>query len=419
MKITEMIEIINEFLIRKDINNKHIRTVESVHLYSIYFLVLNTVRPRRLVNLSNDISFLLGIDKCEIKIADNEANTICISVPKTERETLYFENYINEKEFKNYDGELKFILGQDIRGNIIYKDLVDMTHLLIAGQTGSGKSVFLNSLICSLLMNRNLQFIMVDTKKVELSLYENLNSLLFPLCTTSEQAVSALSWAINEMNKRYDLLQKKGVRNIAEYNKIPNIKKMKRIIIVIDELADLMLQSSKDIENLICRIAQLSRACGIHLIIATQRPSHEVLTGLIKANLPTKIAFSVSSRINSRVVLDRNGAEKLLGKGDMLFMSANNQELERLQGIFIPTENITDYVNNANKRIKKVAKQQDILLDTIVTYLKQKKTKFITGAEIEQVFKISEQESTEILDKLEKLKYIGKYSVCFPREIFI
>ncbi len=414
-----MITKINEFLIRNDINNKHIKTVESVHLYSVYFLVLNTVRPRRLVNLNRDISFLLGIDKCEVQIADKQANTICISIPKTERETLYFENYINDKGFKNFNGELKFILGQDTKGNIVYKDLVEMTHLLIAGQTGSGKSVFLNSLICSLLENKNTQFIMIDTKKVELSLYENLNSLLFPLCTTGEQAVSALSWAINEMNKRYDLLQKKSVRNIIEYNNIPKIKKMKRIVIIIDELADLMLQSSKDIENLICRIAQLSRACGIHLIIATQRPSHEVLTGLIKANLPTKIAFSVSSKINSRVILDKNGAEQLLGKGDMLFMSASNQDLERLQGTFIPTENVNKYVIKANKKIKKVAKQQDILLDTIVVYLKQKKIKFITGAEIEQVFKITEKESTDIMDKLEKLKYIGKYNVCFPREILI
>lgn len=419
MDLETMINEITDFLIRKNINNKHIETVESVHLYSVYFKILNTVRPRRLLNLSADISFLLGIEKIEIQIAEQQANTICIAIPKEKRDTIDFEKTLKSKIFREYSGDLKFILGQDIKGNMIIKDLCDMTHLLIAGQTGSGKSVFLNSLICGMITNKDIDFIMVDTKKVELSLYENLNSLLFPLCTNGEQTISALSWAVNEMNKRYDLLQEKKVRNINEYNSIPKIKKMRRIVIIIDELADLMMQSSKQVETLICRIAQLSRACGIHLVIATQRPSHEILTGLIKANLPTKIAFAVSSRVNSRVILDKGGAEKLLGKGDMLFMSADNQELERLQGVYISTEKIIEYVEKANNKTKKVTKKQDILIDTIIEYLKQKKDKTITSAELEQVFKITEQESSEILKKLEDLGFIGEYNLFSPRLIFV
>ena len=409
MDLETMINEITDFLIRRNINNKHIETVESVHLYSVYFKILNTVRPRRLLNLSADISFLLGIEKIEIQIAEQQANTICIAIPKEKRDTIDFEKTLKSKIFKEYSGDLKFII----------KDLCDMTHLLIAGQTGSGKSVFLNSLICGMITNKDIDFIMVDTKKVELSLYENLNSLLFPLCANGEQTISALSWAVNEMNKRYDLLQEKKVRNINEYNSIPKIKKMRRIVIIIDELADLMMQSSKQVETLICRIAQLSRACGIHLVIATQRPSHEILTGLIKANLPTKIAFAVSSRVNSRVILDKGGAEKLLGKGDMLFMSADNQELERLQGVYISTEKIMEYVDKANSKTKKATKKQDILIDTIIEYLKQKKDKTITSAELEQVFKITEQESSKILKKLEDLGFVGEYNLFSPRLIFV
>lgn len=419
MNLETMIKEITDFLIRKNINNKHIETVESVHLYSVYFKILNTVRPKRLLSLSNDISFLLGIDKIEIQIAEQQANTICIAIPKEKRDIIDFEKVIKSKQFKTFDGELKFILGQDIKGNMIIKDLCDMTHLLIAGQTGAGKSVFLNSLICGIITNRNIDFIMVDTKKVELSLYENLNSLLFPLCTNGEQTISALSWAVNEMNKRYDLLQENHVRNIDEYNSIPKIKKMRRIVIIIDELADLMMQSGKEVETLICRIAQLSRACGIHLVIATQRPSHEILTGLIKANIPTKIAFAVSSRVNSRVILDKGGAEKLLGKGDMLFMGADNQDLERLQGVYISTEKIMEYVEKTNNKIKKVTKKQDILIDTVIEYLKQKQDKTITSAELEQVFKITEQESSKILKKLEDLGFVGEYNLFSPRLIFV
>ena len=418
MNLETMINEISAFLIRKNVNNKHINTISTVHLYSLYFKILNTVRPKKLLGFASDISFLLGTDKVEIKISDI-ANTIIINIPKENRETIHFSKVIKSKEFKQEKGDLKFILGQNTKGEMVVKDLCDMPHLLIAGQTGSGKSVFLNSLICGMLQNRNVDFIMVDTKKVELAVYENLNSLLFPLCTNGEQTISALSWVVNEMNKRYDKFEKYNVRNINEFNAIPKLKKMNRIVIVIDELADLMLQSSKQVETLICRIAQLSRASGIFLVIATQRPSCEILTGLIKANLPTKIAFSVSTKVNSRIILDRVGAEKLLGKGDMLYLSADSRELERLQGVYIETNEIAEIVEKANEKRKKATKKNDILLDTVIEYMKQKKDKNISSAEIEKIFNIKENDSSEILKKLENLGYVGEYNLFSPRKILI
>ena len=418
MDLETTIKDISDFLIRQKINNKHVKTIQSAHLDSVYYKILNTVKTRKILSLASDISFLIGVKKVEIKITDI-ANTICIAIPRAEKKILEFSKIIKSKQYKENKGDLKFILGENTDGDIIVKDLKDMTHLLIAGQTGSGKSVFLNSLISSLMQTKNVNFIMVDTKKVELSPYQDLNSLLFPLCTDGEQTISALSWVVNEMTKRYDIFKDKGVRNLDEYNNIPKIKKMKRIVVIIDELADLMMTSGKIVETLICRIAQLSRASGIHLVIATQRPSCDVLTGLIKANLPTRIAFSVSSKINSRVILDRCGAEQLLGQGDMVFLSADNQDLLRLQGVYISNNEIIDYVKKANEKNKVVVKKQDILIESIIDYLTNKKDKNITDAELEEVFKITEIQASDIMNKLERQNIVGEYNLFSPRAIFI
>lgn len=418
MDLETTIKDISDFLIRQKINNKHVKTIQSAHLDSVYYKILNTVKTRKILSLASDISFLIGVKKVEIKITDI-ANTICIAIPRAEKKILEFSKIIKSKQYKENKGDLKFILGENTDGDIIIKDLKDMTHLLIAGQTGSGKSVFLNSLISSLMQTKNVNFIMVDTKKVELSPYQDLNSLLFPLCTDGEQTISALSWVVNEMTKRYDIFKDKGVRNLDEYNNILKIKKMKRIVVIIDELADLMMTSGKIVETLICRIAQLSRASGIHLVIATQRPSCDVLTGLIKANLPTRIAFSVSSKINSRVILDRCGAEQLLGQGDMVFLSADNQDLLRLQGVYISNNEIIDYVKKANEKNKVVVKKQDILIESIIDYLTNKKDKNITDAELEEVFKITEIQASDIMNKLERQNIVGEYNLFSPRAIFI
>ena len=407
---------IKDFLLRQNINNQYIKTVNSAHLYSIYYKILNTVKTRKLLSLQNDISFLIGVKKVKIEISDS-ANTICIRVPKTERGIVYFKDIVEQQCYKENNAELKVVLGQNTDGEIIIKDLVDMTHLLIAGQTGSGKSVFLNTVIASIINNKNTDFIMVDTKKVELSIYHNLNSLLFPVCTNCEQTIVALNWVVTEMTKRYSLFEKNGVRNIKEYNELHK-KKMNRIVIIVDELADLMMTSTKEVEGLICRIAQLSRASGIHLVIATQRPSHEILTGLLKANLPTRIAFAVNTKVNSRVILDRNGAEELLGKGDMLFLNGNG-DIERLQSTFITTEEVIELVENANKELKKRVKKQDVLLESVIKYITRKRNKTITTTELQEVFKIGEMQASNIINDLEKMKYVGKYTLFSPRKILI
>ena len=407
---------IKDFLLRQNINNQYIKTVNSAHLYSIYYKILNTVKTKKLLSLQNDISFLIGVKKVKIEISDN-ANTICIRVPKTERDMVYFKDIVEQQCYKENNAELKVVLGQNTDGEIIIKDLVDMTHLLIAGQTGSGKSVFLNTVIASIINNRNTDFIMVDTKKVELSVYHNLNSLLFPVCTNCEQTIVALNWVVTEMTKRYSLFEKNGVRNIKKYNELHK-KKMNRIVIIVDELADLMMTSTKEVEGLICRIAQLSRASGIHLVIATQRPSHEILTGLLKANLPTRIAFAVNTKVNSRVILDRNGAEELLGKGDMLFLNGNG-DIERLQSTFITTEEVIELVENANKKLKKRIKKQDVLLESVIKYITRKRNKTITTTELQEVFKIGEMQASNIINDLEKMKYVGKYTLFSPRKILI
>ena len=407
---------IKDFLLRQNINNQYIKTVNSAHLYSIYYKILNTVKTRKLLSLQNDISFLIGVKKVKIEISDN-ANTICIRVPKTERDMVYFKDIVEQQCYKENNAELKVVLGQNTDGEIIIKDLVDMTHLLIAGQTGSGKSVFLNTVIASIINNKNTDFIMVDTKKVELSIYHNLNSLLFPVCTNCEQTIVALNWVVTEMTKRYSLFEKNGVRNIKEYNELHK-KKMNRIVIIVDELADLMMTSTKEVEGLICRIAQLSRASGIHLVIATQRPSHEILTGLLKANLPTRIAFAVNTKVNSRVILDRNGAEELLGKGDMLFLNGNG-DIERLQSTFITTEEVIELVGSANKELKKRVKKQDVLLESVIKYITRKRNKTITTTELQEVFKIGEMQASNIINDLEKMKYVGKYTLFSPRKILI
>lgn len=416
MNIKDIEVEIKDFLLRQNINNQYTKTVNSAHLYSIYYKILNTVKTRKLLSLQNDISFLIGVKKVKIEISDN-ANTICIRVPKAERDMVYFKDIVEQQYYKENNAELKVVLGQNTDGEIIIKDLVDMTHLLIAGQTGSGKSVFLNTVIASIINNKNTDFIMVDTKKVELSVYHNLNSLLFPVCTNCEQTIVALNWVVTEMTKRYSLFEKNGVRNIKEYNELHK-KKMNRIVIIVDELADLMMTSTKEVEGLICRIAQLSRASGIHLVIATQRPSHEILTGLLKANLPTRIAFAVNTKVNSRVILDRNGAEELLGKGDMLFLNGNG-DIERLQSTFITTEEVIELVENANKKLKKRIKKQDVLLESVIKYITRKKNKTITTTELQEVFKIGEMQASNIINDLEKMKYVGKYTLFSPRKILI
>ncbi|MGN8645837.1 DNA translocase FtsK [Gracilibacillus sp. HCP3S3_G5_1] len=313
------------------------------------------VKVSKIKNLSDDIKLNLAAKDIRIEAPIPGKNTIGIEVPNLNPEPVFLQKMIESNAFQNNPSPLTVALGSDIEGQSVVTDLKKMPHGLIAGATGSGKSVCINTILLSLLYKANheeVKFLLIDPKMVELTPYNNIPHLVAPVITDVKAATSSLKWAVQEMEDRYAKFVEEGARDISRYNE--KMKQQNRpeahmpyIVIVIDELADLMMTSPQDVEDAICRIAQKARACGIHLLIATQRPSVDVITGLIKANIPTRIAFSVSSQVDSRTILDTNGAEKLLGKGDMLFVENGSGETKRIQGAFVSDdeiERITNYV---------------------------------------------------------------------------
>ena len=315
------------------------------------------VKVSKIVNLSDDIKMNLAAADIRIEAPIPGKAAIGIEVPNKENSMVMFRELIESKEFRSAKSKLAFAVGKDIGGNIMISDISKMPHLLIAGATGSGKSVCINTLIMSILYKARpdeVKLIMIDPKVVELSAYNGIPHLLIPVVTDPKKAAGALNWAVNEMMGRYNRFAEVNVRNIQGYNeKVDSIadiedenkpQKMPQIVIIVDELADLMMVAPGEVEDAICSLAQLARAAGIHLIIATQRPSVNVITGLIKANMPSRIAFSVSSSVDSRTILDMGGAEKLLGKGDMLYKPQDYQKLARLQGSFVSDKEVSDVV---------------------------------------------------------------------------
>ena len=317
----------------------------------------------KVTNLSDDIAMNLAAESIRIEAPIPGKNTIGIETPNKIKEPVYFSNIIKNKELEK--GDLNVILGKDVVGRDKIIDIAKTPHLLIAGQTGSGKSVAINTLISTLISKKSekeVRFIMVDPKMVELMPYNGIPHLLVPVIIDPHQAALALKWAVNEMENRYKLLVENGVRNITSYNKLNFVEKMPFIVIIIDELADLMMTVSGGVEESIVRIAQKARAVGIHLVVATQRPSTDIVTGLIKANLPSRISFALRSQVDSRTILDVMGAEKLLGKGDMLLLANGSSKLERIQGAFISDEEVNDLANTL-KMNSKVQYRDDILVE--------------------------------------------------------
>ncbi|GFR35301.1 FtsK/SpoIIIE family DNA translocase [Thermobrachium celere] len=321
------------------------------------------VKVSRIVNLSDDIALNLAAPSVRIEAPIPGKSAIGIEVPNKEVVPVTLREVIESKEFNDFKSNLAFALGKDITGKCIVADLAKMPHLLIAGATGSGKSVCINTLITSIIYKSSpneVKMLLVDPKVVELSIYNGIPHLLIPVVTEPKKAASALYWAVNEMTNRYKAFAENNVRNIEGYNELMNkidpSKKMPKIVIVIDELADLMMVAPNDVEDAICRLAQMARAAGMHLVIATQRPSVDVITGVIKANIPSRIAFAVSSQVDSRTILDMSGAERLLGRGDMLFMPIGESKPIRIQGAFISDKEVEDVVNylknNSNTEYK-------------------------------------------------------------------
>lgn len=336
------------------------------------------VKVSKIVNLSDDIKLRLAASDIRIEAPIPGKSAIGIEVPNRKETTLQIRELLESKEFRGFQGKVPFAVGKDIVGKNVITDIARMPHLLIAGATGSGKSVCINTIIMSILYKTSpekVRLLLIDPKVVELSVYQKIPHLIIPVVTDVRKAAAALNWAVAEMQKRYNLFAAAGVRDLEGYNALAASYRnedgsadrdpLPRIVIIVDELADLMMTSKNEVENAICRLAQLARAAGIHLIIATQRPSVDVITGLIKANMPSRIAFSVSSQIDSRTILDMAGAEKLIGRGDMLFYPQNYQKPARIQGAFISEEEVltvVDYIrkhNEAGMHDKEIDRQID------------------------------------------------------------
>lgn len=317
------------------------------------------VKISKITNLADDISLSLAVGGVRIEAPIPNKSAVGIEVPNKKKEIVVLREIVSSDVFIKAKSPLTFALGKDIAGNVVVADIEKMPHVLVAGATGSGKSVCINSLIVSLIYKsspKNVRLLLIDPKVVELGVYNNIAHLLIPVVTDPKKAAGALNWAVNEMLKRYKLFASVGVRDLKSYNSFLELKKeeencsddlnlLPQIVIIVDELADLMMAASKDVENSICRLAQMARAAGMHLVIATQRPSVDVITGLIKANIPSRIAFTVSSQVDSRTIIDMSGAEKLLGKGDMLYFPVGEQKPLRVQGCFLSDGEVERVVN--------------------------------------------------------------------------
>lgn len=396
------------------------------------------VKVNKITNLSDDLKLSLAAKDIRMEAPIPGKHTIGIEVPNHKRRPVFISEIINSQAFKQNTSPLTVVLGLDISGNPIVTDLKSMPHGLIAGATGSGKSVCINSMIISLLYKASpeeLKLMLIDPKMVELAPYNDIPHLVSPVITDVKAATASLKWAVEEMERRYELFAKSGTRDIQKYNEL--VKRhhsgqhLPYIVIIIDELADLMMVAPGDVEEAICRIAQKARACGIHLILATQRPSVDVITGLIKANVPTRIAFSVSSQVDSRTIIDVGGAEKLLGKGDMLFLGNGVSKVQRLQGTFVTDEEIDAVVNHVRQQGKPnyLFKQEELLKKA--DYLEEEDDLFYEACEfvvsqkmastssLQRRFRIGYNRAARLIEMMEMQGIISESKGSKPREVLI
>ncbi|SHG93925.1 DNA translocase FtsK [Tepidibacter thalassicus] len=394
------------------------------------------VKVSKIVGLVDDIALSLAAKSIRIEAPIPGKSAIGIEVPNDEVQLVTLREVIESDEFLNNDSKLSFALGKDISGMSVVTDIAKMPHLLIAGATGSGKSVCVNTLINSILYKANpdeVKFLMIDPKVVELTNYNGIPHLLIPVVTDPKKAAYALNWAVTEMNRRYKLFAENSVRDINSYNAKAE-EKLSKIVIIIDELADLMMVSPNEVEDAICRLAQMARAAGMHLIVATQRPSVDVITGVIKANIPSRIAFAVSSQADSRTILDMGGAEKLLGKGDMLFYPVGAPKPVRLQGAFISDKEVEGVVNFVKSQVEEVNYTEDILeninkginLDSSdEDDLLSEAIELVVNAGqasasmLQRKFRIGYNRAARLIDQMEERGLIGPSEGSKPRKVLI
>ena len=414
------------------------------------------VKVSKIVGLADDIKLNLAAADIRIEAPIPGKASVGIEVPNKENTAVMLRDLLETDEFQNHESKIAFAAGRDIAGKVVVADIMKMPHVLIAGATGSGKSVCINTLIMSILYKadpKDVKLIMIDPKVVELSVYNGIPHLMIPVVTDPKKAAGALNWAVAEMMKRYDLFAQYNVRDLKGYNaKVETVEaieeegkpeKLPQIVIIVDELADLMMVAPGEVEESICRLAQLARAAGIHLVLATQRPSVNVITGLIKANMPSRIAFSVSSGVDSRTIIDMNGAEKLLGKGDMLFYPAGYQKPARVQGAFVSdkevqavvdflvknsesvqyNEEITNHVNSASVAAggtvsgNSGADDRDAYFVDAGKFIIEKDKASI--GMLQRVFKIGFNRAARIMDQLAEAGVVGEEEGTKPRKVLM
>ncbi len=400
------------------------------------------VKVNKIVNLEDDLALTMGGKSVRIIAPLPGKAAVGIEIPNNNRETVWLKDVVGHPKFQKMESKLTLALGKDTEGIPFVADLAKMPHLLVAGATGSGKSVQVNSMILSLLYKgtpEEIRLILVDLKMLELSIYEGIPHLLLPVVTAPKKASLALRWVVSEMERRYETLSQKAVRNIIGYNKaVPKEERLPYIVVIIDELADLMMTASKDVEVSITRLAQMARAAGIHLILATQRPSVDVITGLIKANFPARISFKVTSKHDSRTIIDTVGSEHLLGSGDMLFMSGGTSNLLRVHGAFVSETEILRVVDHWKKQgepkyldeavvfkpmeeeAEKGGPEEDFsdeLYDQAISIVAE--TRQASISMIQRRLRIGYNRAARMIERMEKEGVVGPADGARPREVFV
>jgi len=420
-----------------------------------YELLLDPgVKLSKITNLSADIALSLGVTGVRISAIPEKNSVVGIEVPNRSVSTVYVREVIDSDEFRSSQSRISFAVGKDIGGKRVIGNIAKLPHLLIAGTTGSGKSVCMNSLIISLLYKsspEDVRLIMIDPKMVELGIYNGIPHLLIPVVTDPKKASGSLQWAVAEMMRRYTIMSESGVRDIFSYNEViksnPERRKLPQIVVVIDELADLMLVAAKEVEESICRVAQMGRAAGVHLVVATQRPSSDVITGLMKSNIPSRIAFAVASAMESRIILDAGGAEKLVGRGDMLYAPLGGGKAKRIQGCFITDEEVqrvvtfikqggqAEYSREIMEQIEKKAAEtgknggntvsvehepeddrDELLYDAVDVVLDLGQA---SVSVLQRKLKLGYSRASRIVDQMEEMGIVGPHKGSKPRDILI
>lgn len=397
------------------------------------------VKVSKILSLADDISLSLASPGIRIEAPIPGKAAIGIEVPNKDISSVSLREVLESDEFRNHKSKIAFCMGKDVAGANIVADLAKMPHLLIAGSTGSGKSVCINTLIASILFKstpEEVKLLLIDPKVVELSIYKNIPHLLVPVVTDPKKAAGALNWAVQEMTERYKKFADNNVRDIYGYNGLnkEEVEKLPQVVVIIDELADLMMVAPGEVEDSICRLAQMARAAGIHLVVATQRPSVDVITGLIKANIPSRISFAVSSQIDSRTILDMSGAEKLLGKGDALFYPVGEAKPVRVQGAFVAEKEIERLVNYLKEQVPpsyndQVVKEIDdsikidedsevdeLLKDAIEIVVESGQASILM---LQRRLKVGYSRAARLIDQMEERRIIGGYEGSKPRKVLI